>query len=307
MITKRKYKNLSWIDLKSPTSEEIRKLIDEFSVHPRIAEELLSPTIRPKCNIYDDVVYLILHFPTIRHTHSNEQNQEVDFVISKKSLVTVHYDTVDSIQTFAREFEVRAMVDKNKRTKRTHAGFLFCDLIRQLYKSVQDELDLIESRLTTIENKVFLDKERQMVKELSKVSRNLLDMEQAIEGHERVLNNLLAEGQRIFGKAFFLRELQDIMHEYHTVYLRIRDQREFLAELRTTNDSLLSAKQNEVMKTLTILAFITFPLSLVATIFGMNTKVLPLVGIPGDFWFVIGIMVALTILMFFYFKHKKWF
>jgi magnesium transporter len=60
------------------------------------------------------------------------------------------------------------------------------------------------------------------------------------------------------------------------------------------------------MKTLTIMAFVTFPLTLVSSIFGMNTHYLPIVGLPGDFWIVTGTMLALAICFFLYFKRKGW-
>ena len=60
------------------------------------------------------------------------------------------------------------------------------------------------------------------------------------------------------------------------------------------------------MKILTIMAFVTFPLSLIAAIFGMNTVYIPIIGTPGDFWIVMGIMGFATFLMFLYFKRKKW-
>lgn len=305
MLKKRTYKNLSWIDLTSPTNKEVRELVDDGTIDPRVAEEILPPITKPKLIAYNKTVFLVLHFPAIRHTHSNERNQEVDFVISKDTLITVHYDTVDSIERFTKEFEVTTILDKKKSAAQVHAGYIFSHLVQSLYQSLQHELDFVESKLGDIEDNVFKGKERQMVQALSRVSRILLDMEQTVEGHERSLKDLLNEGQRIFGSTF-TQELQDILHHYHAVYYRIKDQREFLTELRTTNDSLLSAKQNEVMKTLTIMAFVTFPLTLIAGIFGMNTERLPIVGAPGDFWIIIGIMSVLAAIMFIYFKHNRW-
>ena len=79
-----------------------------------------------------------------------------------------------------------------------------------------------------------------------------------------------------------------------------------VAELREINNSLVSTKQNEVMKILTIMAFVTFPLSLLASIFGMNTVYLPIVGHSLDFWIIIGIMAGATICFFAFFKHNRW-
>ena len=60
-----------------------------------------------------------------------------------------------------------------------------------------------------------------------------------------------------------------------------------------------------VMKTLTIMALVTFPLSLIAAIFGMNTRILPIVGKPNDFWIIMGIMLILKFVMFIYFKIRR--
>ena len=60
------------------------------------------------------------------------------------------------------------------------------------------------------------------------------------------------------------------------------------------------------MKTLTMMAFVTFPLSLIAGIFGMNTKTLPLIGIENDFWIIIGIMGFAMLLLLSFFKYKNW-
>jgi magnesium transporter len=81
---------------------------------------------------------------------------------------------------------------------------------------------------------------------------------------------------------------------------------ESLHELRETNNSLLTTKQNETMKRFTILAFVTLPLTLLATLFSMDTKETPVVGLPHDFWIIIGIMFLAAGAMFVFFKRKKW-
>ena len=94
--------------------------------------------------------------------------------------------------------------------------------------------------------------------------------------------------------------------ENFRVYNMIRNHLDMLAELRETNNSLVYTKQNEAMKVLTIMAFITFPLSLLAGIFGMNTTATPLIGSRHDFWIIISIMITATVAFFGFFKYKKW-
>ena len=82
--------------------------------------------------------------------------------------------------------------------------------------------------------------------------------------------------------------------------------KETINSLEQTNNALLTDKTNEIVKLLTIFSVIVFPLSLLAGIFGMNTKFLPLVGLPGDFWIITAIMAAGTISMIAFFKKKGW-
>ena len=83
-------------------------------------------------------------------------------------------------------------------------------------------------------------------------------------------------------------------------------EKEYLDELRSTNDSLLSTSQNEVMKILTVTNFIVLPLSLIAGIFSMNTLTTPVVGHSYDFAIVLIMMLLLAGGMFIFFRLKKW-
>jgi magnesium transporter len=82
--------------------------------------------------------------------------------------------------------------------------------------------------------------------------------------------------------------------------------REYLLEIRRTNDSLLATKQNEIMKNLTIMTFIMLPLTLITGIFGMNTHPTPILEMKNDFWVVIFLMIIVSITTTIFFKWKKW-
>ena len=302
MLTRYTHKNLTWIDLESPTQEEVRSIMTEFSINPLAAEELLAPTLKPKVDQYDTFIYLILHFPAFKHSHADSQNQEVDFIIGKNYLITTRYDTVDPIHKFSKVFEVNSILDRSDIG--THAGYLFFYMIKKLYKAISHELSAVEDLLENIEEQIFRNKEKEMVVEISRVSRQLLNFKQALVAHKDVLSSFEAAGKIFFGPAFAY-HLRTIVGEYYKVENEIKFHTETAAELRETNNSLLSTKQNEVMKVLTVMAFVTFPLTLIASIFGMNTA-LPIVGDPHDFLKIIGIMVVTAILFFAFFKYKRW-
>lgn len=303
MITRYTYKDLVWLDVESPSQEEVRQIMQEFDIDPLIAEELLVPTLKSKVDLYKDFVYLILHFPAIKHTYTTSPNQEIDFIIGKKFIITGRYDTIDPMHKFSKVFEVNSIIDKSDMGE--HAGMIFFYMIRKLYRALLHELEYIRTELENTEEKMFKQKEVEVVKDLSEISRMLLNFEKMTSAHADILSSFDVAGKKLFGDEFSY-HLRAISSEYYKVKHAIDSEREFLRELRETNNSLLSTKQNEAMKTLTIMAFMTFPLSLVAAIMGMNTEYLPIVGLPYDFWIVMGIIGSMAIAMLVYFKHKNW-
>ena len=178
-------------------------------------------------------------------------------------------------------------------------------MLKKLYNAVEHEISFIRDSLEDIESKIFKGQEKEMVESLSHSGRDLLNLRQSIEPHRDILKDMQTDAISFFGEEFapYLRAL---INKYHRVHNHIMRNTESMHELRETNNSLLSTKQNEVMKILTLMAFVTFPLSLVASIFGMNTTYLPIIGHPNDFWIIIAIMGVGMLLMFAYFKRKGW-
>jgi magnesium transporter len=302
MLNRYTHNNLTWIDLESPTHDEVRSLMEEFDIDALVAEELLLPTFKPRVEVYTNFIYLILHFPALRHTHQRTE-QEVDFIIGRNFIITTRYDTIDPIHKFSKVFEVNSVLDRSNIGE--HAGFIFFYMLKKLYKSVEHENGYMRDALEEIESKIFAGQEKEMVAALSRSGRDLLNLRQSIEPHRDILRVIQADTLQFFGDDFapYLRAL---MNEYYRVHNHIMRHTESLRELRETNNSLLTTKQNEAMKIVAILAFVTFPLSLVASIFGMNTNYLPIVGYKYDFWVIFGFMAFSMVMMFWYFKYKKW-
>lgn len=278
--------------------------MEEFQLPVSVSEELFLPTMKPRVEFYEDsVIYLILHFPAFRHTHAGEQNQEVDFVIGKNFLITTRYDTIDPLHKFSKIFEVNNILDKS--AIGDNVGELFFHMIRKLYKSLEHELGYMHDALRDIESKIFSGKEREMVVELSRISRALINFKHAVSLHNEVLESFEIAARRFFGEAYSY-HIHSILGEYYRIDNGITINMDTLHELRETNNSMLSTKQNEIMKNLTIMAFVTIPLSLIAALFDMGATATPIVGHPFDFWILLSIMAGLALLFVGYFYYKKW-
>ena len=302
MISRYSHGNVAWIDLDNPTNAEVRQIVNEFGINAFVAEELLLPSMKPRVEFHTTYVYVILHFPALRHSHATIE-QEIDFVIGKNFLITTHYDTIDPLHKFAKVFEVNSLLDKD--TLGSHGGFLFFSMLRKLYRSIEHETEHIKRDLASIEEHIFTGHEVEMVQAISRSARDLLNTRQIIEPHREVLKTLESEGAAFFGQDFspYLRILAN---EYYRVHNHIMRYTDFLHELRETNNSLLTTKQNETMRVLTIMALLTFPLALFVAIFDINATSNPIIGLPYDFWIIVGAVVGIGAAMLWYFRYKKW-
>lgn len=304
MIHRYTHKDTVWVDLIQPTPEEVTSITNEFSLHPSVAHELISPSVKSRVELHKKSIYLILHFPAFKHSHSDDTKQEVDFVIGEKFLITARYDTIDAMDKFSKIVEVNSILDRGFGENAT--GTIFFGIVQEIYQSLWNELEYIGNSLTKIEDGIFSGKEREMVVAISELSRTLLNFKKSTDFHKEVLLSLDMFGKKIFDDHFSY-SVRKVLEEYYKVEDSIRNNMAFVVELRETNNSLLSTKQNEIMKTLTIMAFVTFPLTLIAAIFSMETVNNPIVGHPLDFWIVVGAMVFATMCFFAFFKYKKWF
>ncbi len=305
MIARYTYSGLTWVDLETPTREEVTHILEEFRLPSLVGEEILSSTLRSKVDLYDDFIYVILHFPTGTGDELGKTGeQEVDFILGKNFLITVRYELIDPIHQFAKLFEKNSLGTSEKMMN--HSGYVFMEMMKQFYKDSLRELESIGLSIRDIENRIFKDEEEPMVKEISKTTRKLLDFKQAIRFHEEVLRSYESVSSRFFGDDYsYYASL--ITSEFNKVNNLLESHRDMLSELQRTNDSLLSTKQNAIMKRFTIISFVTFPLMLVTGIFGMNTAAnLVFIQTQSDFFFVIGAMLLTSLTMFTFFKYQKW-
>lgn len=293
---------LVWIDLKNPTTSELQEIMEELSIPPTLMGDLSGPVPRSTARSEGDVIKLTMDFPIVKRTDIDHAH-EIKFIITKHCLVTVHYEDMEAMDRFKKEFEV--ITTLGKAAKRANGAHIFVSLMTVLYGSADSKLDYMETNLAEIETEIFKGNEKEMVSEISNVSKKLIAFRQALKAHDEVFRDAKPLFDSIF-KTDLESDLQGTHTHYFYILRRVGGLFEALDGLRETNMALLTTKQNEIIKILTIMAFIMFPLTLISSVFGMNTKTAPIVGNNGDFWIIIGMMVVATLFFFTFFKYKKW-
>lgn len=304
MISVYKNKGLVWVDLESPTKEEVYSLGPKYNISALILEELLRPSDRSKVEIYSDFLYLILHFPAYRKKDNEDISLEIDFIIGKKFIITTHYKTILPIHELTKTFEAQKILDKMNLNE--HAGFIFMLIVKKMYEYMEFELMRIENDLREVEKTIFGKDGEKIIENLSKINKELIDFKRTTRAHSDILTSFRDASAQFFGKKFIF-YTSSILGWHERIWHLFESNKETLLDLHQTADSLFSTKTNSTIRTLTIITVASIPISIIANLFGTSIENAPTAGLEHDFWAVIGIMSASLFITVAYFKYKKWF
>lgn len=304
MITRHIRGKTVWVDLECPTDDEVRSVMREFDIDERVHEEISTPTPYPLSIAFPGYSYLILHFP-VSGSEDGTRSQEVDFIVGKQFLITARYESIESLHNLHKIMEAEELLGIPEKTLKT--ADILERVVGRLYASISGDIEQAGKRLERIERDIFSGKEQETVRTISECGRILLRFETALTRHEEPLADFLAAlaTPAFFGTAFEEHAVRMEARRIHAASL-VSSYRAVAGELRVTNDSLLSASQNQVTKKLTVMAFAALPLTLIASIFGMNTQDMPIVNSPYGFWIILGLMALAGLAFGIYFRLRKW-
>jgi magnesium transporter len=290
----KKGKGVQWVDIESPSEEDLAWLEKEYHLHPIIVNELRTPSARGRVEAYKDYLYFIYYFPLYDNNDEASTRTEIDFIITKNSVATVHYEGLDGAMD---GFDI---------TPYDSSLAIMYRLIEHLINFQERQLRHIREKVESVGKEIFKDREKEVLERITYVKRDISEYRIVVRLQEPILRSLLAKGKKFWGDASEI-YLDDLIGEQLKVVNQLEDYREAISDFEDTNNQLMNLKINSVMKTFTSLSFLTFPFMLVAALFSMNTRGTPIVDLPHAFWIVFGIMIIGMTVMVAYFRKKGWF
>ncbi|MDD5433649.1 MAG: magnesium transporter CorA family protein [Candidatus Pacebacteria bacterium] len=299
-----KANKITWIDIKGPTQSDLEHLGQNFDLHPLVLKEIMPQIDFPKIENYEDYLFLVIFYPFFDKETSSTIPFELDIIVGKNFLITNHYR--DIVPLSALFHECNLYPEKMEQFCDDGPGELLYRILNEILQACFPKISHIKQNIDEIEKIIFKKENKKAINKIADVKRDIIGFERILDPQKIVLQNLIQEG-----KNFFPKKLLPYFHNLNNVYNQVKNlietNEKTLSSLEATNQSLIDTKTNEIMKILTLFSVIVFPLTLLAALFGMNTKILPLVGLPYDFWIVIGIMLLGAFGMIISFKVKKWF
>ena len=299
-----KTQQLTWIDINNPTDSDVHYLKKKFKIHPLVLDELINPTPRPRVERHKDYLFMVLYYPMYNVETRKTSSRELNIIVTKKAVITSHHKPIPPLKTLFDNCRFHKQSQKIYISE--GSGQLVYYILSAFWKNCFKKLEKIDERIDNIQKYIFSGQEKEMVLEISLVKTDIINFWRIIEPQKEVLESLSEEGLAFFGQTLFP-HFSDVLGTYERVSNNLETDKETILALEDTNQSLLSTRINEVMKVLTTFSVVMLPLTLIASIWGMNfPKSLPLSNSPAGFWLVFVLMAVILFVMIIYFRKKMW-
>ena len=295
---------LTWIHLEAPSLTHAQELADRFGWHPLDVEDVMSKRQRPKIDDYADEGYLfgVLHFPIYDRASRRLNAAELDIFVGPNYLVTLPSVELLPVSRLFRRCEEDEQFREQLLSK--GSGRLLYEVLDDLFDYCFPILDKIGHKLDALEDDVFEGRSEEVVRDISNVKQEIISYRKIIKPERSTLRVLERHVERFLPEELDL-YFDDIVDAAERIWDILDNYKEVVEALESTNESVISHRQNDVLRVLTVFSVVLLPLTLITGFFGMN------VDFPGfdtiwAFWVIFAGMAVTLIGVLTFFRFKRW-
>jgi magnesium transporter len=289
-----------WVDLEAPGEAERRVLSDVFRFHDLAIEDALQEIHHPKIEAYDGFLYLILHGIVAGAGARGFVTEDVDFFLGRNYLVTVHHAPSRSIAAG------RTLCLRHHGVLAAGPFELFHRIVDQLVDHYRPEVDALEDRAEALERTIFEEPHANPLRSVLQLKRDVAALRRVVLPERDAISRLARREFAEIPDALALR-----FRDVYDNLVRLSDEAIMLQDRITSLlDGYLSTQSNrlnQVMKVLTVIATIFMPLTVLTGLYGMNVSLAQFPGgEPTQFWWIVGIMLTVSLGMLWIFRRMRW-
>jgi magnesium transporter len=293
---------LTWVHVTAPDQDAATELAARFGWHPLDVEDILSKRQRPKVDDYPEYLFAVLHFPWYDSSVQRLNAAELDIVLGPDYLVTMPNVPLLPVD---RLFN-RCAEDEEFRNElfAKGSGRLLYEVLDDLFDYCFPILDKIAHKLDKIEDDIHEVRSEELVRDISNVKQEIISYRKIMKPQRPTLRVLERKVERFLPEDLEL-YFDDIVDASERIWDVLDNYKEVVEALEDTNESVIAHRHNDVLRVLTVFSVILLPLTLIASVFGMNV-VYPGEGTHAAFWVIIAIMVLTIFAMLGFFRWKRW-
>ncbi|HEY5704325.1 MAG TPA: magnesium/cobalt transporter CorA [Terrimicrobiaceae bacterium] len=283
----------------------LRKLGQQFNIHPLALEDVLNTTQRPKVEYYADQ-YFIVSEMIYEEDDRRVSLEQLSIFLGKSYVLTIQEES---------EHDVFEQVRSRLRSGRGYARKMKSDyLAYALLDATVDQfypiLETLGESIEAIEEELLEKPSRETLRKLHQAKRLLLQLRRTVWPQREIFNTLIRDDSGLVSKEtqIFLRDCYD--HTAQIVDI-LESYRDLAAGLMDIYLSSLGFRTNEIMRVLTVISSIFIPLTFLAGVYGMNFNTdhplnMPELNWPYGYLLCLGVMFCIGAGMVIFFRRKRW-
>ena len=303
---------ITWTHLFAPSKEEVQRLSQLFDFHEIIEEDLLEPNIQDKVDIYEDYLFLVLHFPKYNLKLQKYTLNEFKIIIGKNFIISISSHSSSHIRNLMKKYQEESSKIEDDEEYKISPYYILYLIIDSMYEKTINLLQKNNKDILEMEEKLFagggLSKdllEKMMIKK-----RNVNFLKYIFLPQSEILEevkNMLIEFWKDEEEAKEEVELhfEDLEYKLDKIQAQIEILVSHIDSLTDVYNALMNIQINTIITILTIFTAIVGIHTLIAWWYGMNIA-LPWQDNPFMFVIILGLTLIITIWMIILFKIKKW-
>src|SRR3954454_23348398 len=293
---------LRWINIERPGPVDQAWLEEHFEFHPLDYEDVRSRNQRPKIDSYEDYLFIVLHFPVFDKQVGRLNPGELDVFVGPDYLITMPNVPLQPVEYLFERCRSNEQVREELFSK--GSGYLLYKVVDSSFDYCFPMLRKIGNKLDRLEGDIFEGRSEDIVRDISNAKQEIINFRKIIRPQRPVLRDLERTKQRYLAEDMEI-YFDDIIDASERIWDMLENYKEVVTALEDTNESVISHRVNDILRVLTAISVVVLPLTLVASIWGMNVEV-PGGGTVHAFWIIVGTMVILLGGMLGYFRYRHW-
>ncbi len=280
--------------------ELIQSIGSNFGIHPLILEDIVHTHQNPKVELLSNSIFVILRAFEYDSEDKILVSEQLSFLLGENYLLSFQ----ESEKPLFNQIKNRISnsLGRIRKDGSDYLAYSLFDLVTDHYFVILDE---ISERIEVLEDEVVEVPTNETLQEIHVLKRDIITLRRSIWPIRDISSRLLREGTSLIKETtqMYLRDLNDHVIQVNDL---LETYRETLTEIMDIYLSSVSNRLNEVMKVLTVISTIFIPLTLIASIYGMNFRFMPELDIPWSYPLLLITMGFLGTTLAIYFRRKRW-
>ena len=288
-----------WIGLYEPSEREFDSIKREFALHELAVEDAIKAHQRPKLEVYDGMVFIVLK--TARYVDSDEVVDlgEILIFLGEEYIITVRHGEASSLEG------VRHRLEDDPGLLEHGPGAVLHAIVDRVVDDYTPALGGLEQDVGEVENEIFSPERSNPAERIYKLKREVLEFNLAtgplVEPVQR-----LAQGHFSVVPDEVQAYFRDVNDHLTRVHEQLEGMRDLLTSVLQANLAQVTVRQNDDVRKISAWVAILAVPTAIAGVYGMNFEHMPELDWTWGYPAVLAVMAAICGFLWTRFKSAGW-